>query len=66
MKAFIRFECECGVKEEVRLLPEDAENGWYDLDIEYSINKMDNFSYEQSNPESFVVHCKCGKELELG
>jgi len=64
MKAFIRFECECGTKEEIELTKEYEED-WYDVALDFSINRMKNFTFEQ-NPESFIVYCDCGREIEIG
>jgi len=65
MKAFIRFECDCGIIEEVEIIKEDKYD-WYDGDMDYSINnKMKNFTSDIAE-EFSVIKCKCGKRMELG
>ena len=65
MKLFLRFECDCGIKEEIELQKED-EDDWYDVDMNYSINnKMKNFISDIAEEYS-VITCICGKRIELG
>ena len=65
MKAFIRFECDCGNKEEIDLVKQN-EFDWYDCDLGFSIGKMKTFIFKQTNPESFFINCTCGNNLEIG